>query len=358
MGCAGRGTDLPSGILTGVPQEIPAERTFMMNTQSDTKPIVIALIPFQGEEREKLMQAAPGYTFIWGGDGEIAPEAWENAVAILGNPTPAQLKGCPRLRWVQLGSAGADSYCKPGVLPLEVTLTNATGSYGHAISEHMVAVTMMLYKKLHLYRDNQHASLWRDEGKVRSISTARVLVVGLGDIGGQYGMRMHQLGASVTGITRTPRSTPAYAEKMGLLADLDQLLPEADVVALALPNSPETTGLMNARRLGLMKPGAILLNVGRGSAVDTEALCDTLESGHLSGAGLDVTDPEPLPKEHRLWRIPGAIITPHISGGFHMQETWDGIFGICLENLGRFAKGDSLTCLVDRNTGYQQKHNS
>lgn len=316
---------------------------------------IIGLLPFEPAYRQALKEAAPDLNFVFAADGPVPEEAWRDACAILGNPTPAQIAGCPGLRWVQLGSAGADSYCVPGVLPEAVTLTNATGSYGHAISEYMAAVTLLLVKKLHLYRDNQLQSRWKDEGTVRSISSARVLVVGMGDIGGRYGRLIHALGASVTGITRTPRETPDFADGMGLLADLDSLLPRADVVALALPNSAETAGLMDARRLSLMKEGAILVNVGRGSAVDTEALCDALESGHLSGAALDVTDPEPLPAGHRLWRIPSAFITPHVSGGYHMRETYEAIMDTCVRNLKAFASGGELTHLVDRATGYMKK---
>lgn len=316
---------------------------------------VIGLLPFEEEYREKLKKAAPDMTFVWAEDGLVPDSAWENAVVILGNPTPPQIAASPNLRWVQLGSAGADAYCRPGVLPEGVQLTNATGSYGHAISEYMVGVTLMLLKKLHLYRDYQLQCQWQDASTIRSVSTAKVLVVGMGDIGGQYAQRMHALGASVAGITRTRHPKPEYAEKVGTLDQLDSLLPDYDVVALALPNSAETAGLMDARRLGLMKEGAILLNVGRGSAVDTDALCAALESGHLGGAGLDVTDPEPLPAEHRLWKIPSAFITPHISGGYHMRETYEHIMAICLENLQAFAAGEPLGHQVDRNTGYMRK---
>lgn len=317
--------------------------------------IVIGLLPFEPAYREKLQAAAPEMTFVWAEDGPVPDSAWQQAVIILGNPTPQQIAASPNLRWVQLGSAGADAYCRPGVLPETVQLTNATGSYGHAISEYMVGVTLMLMKKLHLYRDYQLQGQWQDAGPVRSVSTAKVLVVGMGDIGGQYAQRMSALGAQVTGITRTTRAKPAYAQKMATLKELDQLLPDFDVVALSLPNSPETAGLMDARRLGLMKKNAILLNVGRGSAVDTEALCEALENGRLGGAGLDVTDPEPLPAGHRLWQIPNAFITPHTSGGYHMRETYETVMEICLENMRAYLAGRPLGHQVDRQTGYMKK---
>lgn len=316
---------------------------------------LIGLLPFEAPYREALKQLAPDFDYYFSEDGPIPDEAWENAVIIMGSPTPAQLQKCQKLRWLQLGTAGADTYCRPGVLSESVMLTNATGSYGHAISEYMVGATLLVMKKFHLYRDNQSAGAWLDRGIVKSISSSKVLMVGMGDIGSEYAKKIHALGASVTGITRTPHEVPEYAEKMGLLADLDDLLPEYDVVAMALPNSAETAGLMGTRRLSLMKEGAILVNVGRGSAVDTEALCDALESGHLMGAVLDVTDPEPLPADHRLWHIPGAVITPHVSGGYHMRETYENIMAICRENLEKFLAGGELGHQVDRATGYMKK---
>ena len=110
--------------------------------------------------------------------------------------------------------------------------------------------------------------------------------------------------------------------------------------------------LLRREDLSIMKPGAVVLNVGRGYIIDTEALCDGLESGHLGGAGLDVTDPEPLPAGHRLWQLPTAVVTPHVSGGYHLQETHNRIAGIFAENLRRFVKGEALKNQVDLAAGY------
>ena len=125
-------------------------------------------------------------------------------------------------------------------------------------------------------------------------------------------------------------------------SELDELLPRADVVALTLPQSPETAGLFGRERLLRLKEDAILLNGGRGSVVDCAALAEVLESGRLWGAGLDVTDPEPLPPEHPLWRQPRALITPHAAGGDHLPDTARRIAAIALDNLGRYLRGDPL----------------
>ncbi|WP_243122430.1 D-2-hydroxyacid dehydrogenase [Clostridium sp. KNHs216] len=184
------------------------------------------------------------------------------------------------------------------------------GAYGLAVSEHMLAMLLEIIKRLHTYRDAQKLHVWKGQGKVKSIHGSTVLVLGMGDIGGEFAQKVKALGAYVIGLRRTVAEKPEYADEMHLTAELDSLLPRADIVALCLPATKETDHLFSRERLALLKEGAILLNVGRGTLIDTEALCDTLESGRLFGAGLDVTDPEPLPEGHRLWDIPNAVLLP------------------------------------------------
>ena len=250
--------------------------------------------------------------------------------------------------------AGSDTFA--GKVPENVLLANSSGAYGLAISEHMLGMLLMLTKKLYLYRDNQNEAVWHDEGNVTSIFGSRVLTVGLGDIGGEFAKRCKSLGAYNIGIRRTMRSCPEFMDEMHTLDELDSLLPSADVVALALPNSEASRHLMNEARLRSMKRGAILLNVGRGSAVDTDALVKVLNEG-LIMAGIDVTDPEPLPKEHPLWHCPGIIITPHISGYYHLRHTQDTIIEIVACNIENYMNGRPIRNLVDRITGYRAVEN-
>ena len=316
--------------------------------------LILSLIDFEEKDLAQLRLMAGERKLITKAElgGEIPDEVWENAVMILGNPTPDQLKKAENLRLLQLQSAGADNYCKPGVLPEEVALCNATGSYGLAIAEYMVGVTLMMAKKLHLYRDQQFAGVWRDLGPVMPISGSSVLVIGLGDIGTEYAMRMYTLGANITGVTRTVKEGPPFVEKMATTESLDELLPEADIVALALPGGKSTAGIMNEHRIGLMKEGALLINVGRGTAIDTEALTKALAEGRLGGAALDVTDPEPLPVGHPLWNQPRAVITPHISGGLHLRDIYEKLVVRCIRNVAALTQHRPLESLVDRKTGY------
>lgn len=284
----------------------------------------------------------------------VATEDIFDADAILGNLPPKLLKDAKKLKWLQSSMAGTDAYLG-GVLPEGVKLTNVTGAFGLAISEHMVATVFTLYKKLHLYRDNQNKSQWLDRGTVKQIEGSTVLTVGLGDIGGNFAKKMKALGAYTIGVRRKDISKPDYIDELVLQNDLDKVLPRADIVALALPNTAETKGLFNRERIYNMKDGATLINVGRGNAVDTEALCDALEDGKLYAASLDVTDPEPLPSDHRMWKIENALITPHISGFFHLRKTYENIVDIFIENLSRFLDGKELENIIDMDTGYRKK---
>lgn len=327
----------------------------------------LVTIPTGERHRNLLQQAAPGWEFRFRGTDTLVcapqealpgqPVTQEDvdwAQVILGNVPAAMLHGSPALEWLQTNSAGVEPYIQPGVLAGDTLLTNATGAYGLAIAEHMLGMLLELFKKLELYRDAQKSGAWQSQGAVKAVYSSTVLVLGMGDIGGEFAARCKALGAKVIGVRRSPRPCPEYADEVHLLEDLDSLLPHADVVAITLPGTDATRGLMSRERLAKMKEGAVLLNVGRGFIVDTEALCDALERGHLSGAGVDVTDPEPLPPTHRLWNIPTAVVTPHISGFYHLRETHERIVGIFLENLRHFQAGEPLRNLVDFATGYRK----
>lgn len=280
----------------------------------------------------------------------------EEAEIIIGNPSMDTLSYCKNLKWLQLSSSGADAYAKSPFINKEKTIiTNATGAYGHAISEYMVAGVFAMTKKLHLYRDNQFAGLWQDLGFVKTINGCNVLVVGLGDIGGNFGKKMNALGANIYGLKRTASNKPDYVKSLHTLDELESLLPQMDVVALCLPNSDKTQDVISDKQLSLMKNDAILVNVGRGNAVNTDALTKALSENVIGGAILDVTQPEPLPAQHPLWKLSNVIITPHVSGGYHAQETIEGIERIILENAQRYVDGQPLSNIVDYETGYMKK---
>ena len=158
--------------------------------------------------------------------------------------------------------------------------------------------------------------------------------------------------AHVTGVSRSGRSRSPYFDEVRPISELDAILRETEHLICILPSTPETRGLFTAEKFALLPQGATFLNVGRGDLPDQDALMDALKSGHLAGAAIDVTDPEPLPPEHPLWTCPGLILTPHAAGGTTQPRSRDDNVALFCENLRRYAAGEALQGLVDRSQGY------
>lgn len=319
---------------------------------------ILVTIPVTEEHKKYLeKKAADGQyncCFEYVESSRLTDEMLKKANVIIGNVPADRLPAAKNLEWFQLNSAGADAYIKPGILPEQTVLTNATGAYGLAVSEHMLALVFDLIRRFHQYHANQEKHQWKAMGKIASVEGSTVLVLGLGDIGGDFAKKMKALGAYVIGVRRTNRNKPDYLDEQHQLADLDQLLGRADIVAMVLPGGDATNHLMDERRLRLMKQGAFLINVGRGNAIDPKALLKVLEAGHLGGCGLDVTEPEPLPADDPLWDAPGLVITPHVAGNFWLDETFERIVRIAGDNLDAWTGGREMKNVVDFATGYRK----
>lgn len=301
--------------------------------------VTLSVTPAQ---RERILAAASGREVIFRVKEEVTPGELSAAEVIFGNLPPEMLAGAKGLKWLQLNSAGADAYTRPGTLAADVQLTTAVGAYGLTVSEHMLAMLLSMNRRLPEYERNQEAGLWRQAGAVRSVEGSTILTLGLGNIGGDFSRKVKALGAYTLGVRRSVGACPDYLDELHPLSDLDALLPRADVVAICLPLTEETRGLFDASRLARMKPGALLINIGRGPIVETDALLAALEAGRLGGACLDVTDPEPLPAGHPLWKAPRVMITPHVAGHFFLPETKNRVVAIFCENLARYQTGQPL----------------
>lgn len=302
---------------------------------------VLVVMPFQQAHKTYLEGLGNGCSFEYTTIQEATREQICGADIILGNANPQLVAQSENLKWIQLNSAGSDAYCKPGIIKPGTLLTCATGAYGLTVSEHLVSMSCMLCRKMDLYMRNQVQHRWQAEGSVTSVWNSTTLVVGLGDIGTEYAKRMKALGSHVIGIRRRVTDKPDCVDELYGMDRLDEMLPRADFVALILPSTPQTHHIMDERRMRCMKKGAYLLNGGRGDAVDCEALSRLLREGEtLGGAALDVTEPEPLPATHPLWDAPRCIITPHVAGNFHLQETFERIVRITGENFEKFLAGD------------------
>lgn len=314
---------------------------------------VLVCLPLNDAHRAALEASVPEFEFRFNALDDVHAEDVLWADVVLGNAPVPMIRQNKHIEWFQSNSAGPDAYLKPGVLPENCMVTNATGAYGLAISEWMLAMWLGIQKDMFLYRDRQNQRQWAPiDRPVRGITGARVLCVGMGDIGSSFARRAHALGAEVVGVRRHAADCPPYCLRVVGTDKLDEELPAADLIALSLPGTPETDHLFNAARLAKCKPGAILLNVGRGTAVDSDALAAAIQNGTLYGAALDVTDPEPLPPEHPLWGLETVLITPHISGRFSLPRTLENIVGIFAHNLRRYAAGQTLDNQMSRTTHY------
>ena len=281
----------------------------------------------------------------------VSEEGIGDCEIIFGQANAKQLASAKQLKWLHAQSAGVDHYLKMG-LSDGVILTNSAGMHSISIAEHMMGFTLMLMRRLHSYAIQQPQHTWDYLGPVKSVYRSVICVVGLGGIGSYYAASCRALGAVVRGVVRSPRKTaPGCVDELFTIDRLDEAIKDADVVALVLPDTKETVRLFDRERMLKMKKGAIILNVGRGSAIAQDAMTELLESGHLGGAGLDVTEPEPLPADSKLWDAPNVILTPHISGG-GLELTVDLIVERFIKYLKDYMAGRPFERVVDRKAGY------
>ena len=315
---------------------------------------VLILMELNAAQREKLEAAGAGAVLRFSLPDRVSEDEVQQADIIIGQPKAEMIRASERLELLQLESAGAGAYVVPGVLNEKTVLTNATGAYSQAVAEHAFAMTLMLQKKLHLYRDRQRAARWQDLGAVSSLAGSTVAVVGMGDIGGYYAGLVKNMGAYVIGVKRRLSACPDYADELVLTEKLDKVLPRADVIMSVLPNTSATRYIYTEERFRHMKDSAIFINCGRGNAVASGTLYEALSRGEIAAAGIDVTEEEPLPENSPLWSLENLIITPHVSGGHHLPATVDRIVDICAENLRAFLRGEKLKNVVDFSTGYKR----
>lgn len=305
--------------------------------------VILNLLPLNEEEKQAFEAIAPDAEHIYTGRRKVTPEQLERATVIFGWPRARDLPNAKNLKWFQTMWAGSDEYLD--FMPAGASLTSSSGSNRRSVAEHMFACTLSLCRRLPAYRDSQRAHVWEDEGAMKTLLDATVLVVGAGSIGSTYADMCRKLGAKTVGLKRTASPVDGFDEVYSV-DKLDELIPQADVVALTMPHNPQSVGLMNESRINAMKDDAILISSGRGSVLDQDALVRAMQGGKLWGAALDVTEPEPLPADHPLWDIPNLLLTPHVAGGMRLEITRKACIQMAQDNLKRYLKGEKLKNLV------------
>ena len=270
------------------------------------------------------------------------------------------LKEMPHLKWCHDGFAGVEKFVASGVFDSgEAVLTNSSGAYGLTISEHIIMVTLMLMRQMPRYFEIIGERGWVQDLPIRSIQGSRAAIIGTGDIGQNTARRFKALGAEkVIGFNRSGRKHECFDE-VYRLEDLDRILCGArdeaeplDVLVLCVPGTAESSGLLSKERIARLSDKTFVINVGRGTVIDQDALLEALNEGRIAGAALDVMYPEPLPADHPLWTAKNCIITPHISGDMGLPYTVDKTVEFFCENLERYVRGEDLLHRVDIKAGY------
>lgn len=260
-----------------------------------------------------------------------------------------------KLHWIQAMWVGVERcLAVPGFAESGIVLTNMQRTSSPPIAEHAIALMLALTRGLPNSVRNQQTGNWNPDAPpslpMREVGGRTLLVVGLGGIGTEVARRAHGLGMRVIATRNSSREGPDYVVKVGLSDELLALAAEADVVVNAVPLTPATTNIFDKKFFDTLKPGAYFINVARGGSVVTADLVAALKSGKLAGAGLDVTEPEPLPADHELWKLPNVIITPHVAAQSDAQGERNWI--VAQENLRRYAAGEPLLNVVDVARGY------
>jgi phosphoglycerate dehydrogenase-like enzyme len=303
---------------------------------------------------DDLAAAFPNANIIVMPDTAKALPYAEKAHVLVGFCSSELIEAAPELTWVQVYWAGVERCLANEVIGSgRVLLTNMQKMSSPTIGEHAIAMMLSLTRNLPTFSRAMPEGAWRSDlatnSGMMSVDGKTMLVVGLGGIGKQVAMRAKALGMQVVATRNSSREGPPYVDYVGLADELHALAAKADVIVNALPLTPATEGLFDADFFGRAKPGSYFINVGRGATVVTEDLLAALEDGHISGAGLDVTDPEPLPAEHPLWQMSNVIVTPHVAG-FGGSRRWHNM--LVRENIRRFLAGEALLNVVDPARGY------
>ncbi len=320
-----------------------------------TRPKTVLVANARPQQLAALQAAAPGVRLLVAGGPDEAARLARHADAVLGICSPAVLEAGRRIRWVQTSSAGVEGCVDlPAIQGRDILLTNMQRVAGPVMAEHVLAMMLAFSRGLDFYIPERFEHRWTedlpDTSRMFTLEGKTVLVVGLGGIGTEVARRLNALGMTVDAVRASGRQGPDYVREVGLPSDLHRLAARADAIVNTTPLTPETRGMFDARFFATVKRGAYFFNVGRGQSVDQEALVEALRSGRLGGAGLDVTDPEPLPPGNALWSLPNVILTPHVATRSDLGDA--ARFAVMRENLRRYVAGEKMLSVVDTRKGY------
>jgi D-3-phosphoglycerate dehydrogenase len=313
---------------------------------------IVLCYPIEQRHYDQIRAAAPGHEVIDAGQERIATELLEADIfcghAKVPVPWPEVVRR-GRLKWIQSSAAGLDHCLTPETIASDIVVTSASGLFADPVAEQTLALTLGLLRGLQtFFRAQQKREFIRRP--TRDLTHATVGIVGLGGNGTRLAEVLRPFQGRTIATDIYFNEKPSCVAELWPADELDHLLAESDIVILCVPLNAATQGMIAAPQLARMKRGALLINVARGPIVVETDLVAALQSGHLGGAGLDVTEIEPLPTESPLWDLPNVIITPHV--GAQSARRADNTTNLICENLQRYFSGRPLINFVDKNLGF------
>ena len=310
------------------------------------KVVVVGVSP---AELDELRQAAPEVNVV-GATAQTAMAQIADADAVIGTAPMDAIRAGKNLKWVQSQSAGVERIA-PDLRGRPLVLTNCKIIQGPNIADHAMAMLLMLSRDMLAAKAAMAREEWnRGDFQPLELTGKTAVIIGVGGIGMQIAQRAHGFGMNIIGVDPKEISYTYFLKKVVTPDHLDEVLPQADVVFVSAPLTEKSRHMVGARQFELMKKGTCFVAVSRGELYDTGALVKALDERRLRGAGLDVTDPEPLPKGHPLWKFDNVIITPHYAGQSDLVQRRR--IDLYKENLRRFSKGETLLNVVDKDKGY------
>lgn len=324
-----------------------------MTERPELEKVVFAHEPKEGLY-DAVRQSLPGAAVVVAAGDRLPSEIPGAQLVIGGRIDGDAFAMADELQWQHVPFAGVERVITPALVERGILLTNSSGVSAPNMAEHLVAMMLAFARALPFFVKAQPERRWKPfdtdtEPRIFELTGQTVLLLGTGAIGKATAKRLRPFGCTIIGARRTPELVEGFDRVIGF-AELGELLPEVDHVASSLPMTPGTAGLFSSDLIRRMKPGSYFFNVGRGGTVDQAALIEALSTGHLAGAGLDVTDPEPLPGGSPLWEMPNVLLTSHTSGTSPKAD--ERVVDLAVENIRRYSSGEDLLNVVDLEHGY------
>ncbi len=308
--------------------------------------------PVESHHCQQLAAVSPELEIVNAGQERIAEELPDADIFIGHAKVPVpwdEVVAGGRLQWIQSSAAGLDHCLVPSVVESSIQVTSASGLFAHQVAEQTIALLAGIYRGLPtFFRAQQQKEFIRRP--TRDLRDSTVGILGFGGNGRRIAEVLSAFHTRILATDVFPWDCPPCVEQLWPPDQINQLLPQVDILILCVPLNPETEGMIDQQTLQMMKPGSVLINVARGPVVVEQDLVEALQSNHLHAAGIDVTEVEPLPNDSPLWDLENVIITPHV--GAQSARRVDDTTDLACDNLRRFLTGDTLLNLVDKRLGY------